>query len=128
MSQDDPIDWIKRAAATFCMQADEAVALMSFLDTKPRARPPDNLQVDPRAMRLLVAAASQRLLMSVMRMHDSHRCDRQTLAGLFKKLEDPETFKVLARSGCEKRLNDSIAKWSRLHNRPVAKVGLPATA
>src|SRR5262245_46060097 len=70
---------------------------------------------------LIRKAMVQRLLMTIMRLHDSPRTDRETLTGAFLLLEQPQVYSALAERGDKARLGASIKKWRKLSTKAALK-------
>jgi hypothetical protein len=61
----------------------------------------------------------QRLLMSMMRVHDNPGSDRQTLRRAFELLADHAVYSAVAENGDDARLRAAVAHWGLLSHDPA---------
>ena len=111
-------DRIRRIAATCYQESDEAVAIIEFLEAgNTRA---SEISVCGRHIPVLLRKAMmQRLLMSVMRMHDKPGADRETLRRAFELLADHAVYASVAEKGDGARLEAAVARWGLLTCDPA---------
>jgi hypothetical protein len=106
---------VRQIAAISYRDCDEAVAIRAFLETGNteevvRAFEPKERYVPD----LLRRAMFQRLVMSIMRMHDRPDSDRESLPRAFNLLANPAVFETLASRGDGVRLQCAFEGWRQL--------------
>jgi len=120
MSSLDATDRIRRIAVICYRDCDEAVAILEFLAAGNTPRAEISFARGEGHIPVLVRKAMmQRLLMSIMRMHDKPGSDRETLRGAFELLAHHAVCASVAENGDPARLQAAVALWDLLSRDPA---------
>jgi hypothetical protein len=115
----DSADRIRRIAAISYRDCDEAVGIIEFLEAGNTLQAEMAFEREGHIPLLLRAAMMQRLLMSIMRMHDKPGFDRETLSRAFELLADHSVYSFVAEKGAGTRLQAAMARWELLLSDPA---------
>jgi len=110
-----------RDIAALCYKhCDEAVGIIEFLEAGNTLEVEANYCGGAHIANLIRKAMEQRLVMSIMRMHDGGGKDRETLLKAFTLLDEPAVRRQVSQhGGDELRLDAAIARWPALRDDPV---------
>ncbi len=111
-------DRVRRIAAICYRECDEAVGIMEFLEAGNTRQAEMAFEGEGHIPVLLRKAMMQRLLMSVMRMHDKPGSDRETLSRAFELLADDTIYSSVAENGDDARLRAAVTRWNLLSGDP----------
>ena len=113
---------LRDIASTCYEQCDEAVGIIEFLEAGNTPEVEVKYCGGNHIANIVRKAMKQRLIMSIMRMHDGAGKDRETLLRAFSLLSDPALrLEVLNLGGDELRLDAAIAMWPALKDNPAEK-------
>jgi len=113
-------DRVRRIAQICYRECDEAVAIMEFLEAgNTRQAEMAFAEGEGHVPILLRNAMMQRLLMSIMRMHDKPGSDRETLRRAFELLADDAVYSSVVENGDDARLKAAVARWNLLSRDPA---------
>jgi len=111
---------IREIAALCYNQCDEAVGIIEFLEAGNTPEIEENYRAGAYLANVIRKAMEQRLVMSIMRMHDGAGRDRETLLKAFSLMDDPAVWLEVLKLGGEKpRLDAAVAQWRILKDDPV---------
>jgi hypothetical protein len=110
-----------RGIAKLCYKhCDEAVGIIEFLEAGNTPEVEANYCGGADVANLIRKAMEQRLVMSIMRMHDGAGRDRETLLKAFSLLSDHAVRREVSKHGGDKaRLDAAIAQWPALKDDPI---------
>jgi hypothetical protein len=122
MTSSNDADRVRTIAAIAYRDCDEAVAIISFLETgNTKEAVQAFAPLEGHLVVLIRKAMLQRLLMTMMRLHDNPGADRETLVRAFQLLAQPDAYCAMAERGDKVRLDAAIEAWRPLSAEAALK-------
>jgi hypothetical protein len=120
---EDSCERLRTIAKLAYRDSDEAVGIIEVVEAGNTETSIKALQGRDCSVQMLIRAALvQRLLMSIMRMHDRPSSDRETLPRAFELLEKASVYAAIVSVGDKDSLDRARLRWQAIRGDPMLAV------